>query len=82
VVGLECLVGTSFAATELLQPGATFELLHAHRPTELLPVCERFRAACAAATVLNLCTAAAQNFAAPAGLRAPTTVQLPDSDHF
>jgi len=31
VVGLEFLVGTSFAATELLQLHTTFGLLHSHR---------------------------------------------------
>jgi len=31
VVGLECLVGASFAATELLQLPATFGLLHSPR---------------------------------------------------
>ena len=31
MVGLQCLVGTSFAAAELLQCSATFELLRAHR---------------------------------------------------
>jgi len=31
VVGLQFLVGTTFAATELLQHTATFELQHSHR---------------------------------------------------
>jgi len=31
VVGLECLVGASFAATALLQRSATFALLPSHR---------------------------------------------------
>ena len=81
MVGLQCLVGTSFAATELLQCSATFELLHAHRRPfgfagdrnysiaglRKLLSCVRRRAS------LNLRPATALKLAAFDGLQAPKT---------
>jgi len=90
VVGLECLVGASFAATALLQLPATFALLPSHR-RQLWTAGDSHCAIAGLRKILGcvrrrdsfeIANSHSAKLAAPAGLRAPTAIQLPDSDHF
>jgi len=90
VVGLECLVGASFAATALLQRSATFALLPSHR-RQLWTAGDSHCAIAGLRKILGcarrrdsfeIANSHSAKLAAPAGLRAPTAIQLPDSDHF